>query len=366
MNLFRTSLLVVLSCAVMSVQAASLNVTLDPTAHKTLSKMEKNPSEFTFAGVEVYKLTLLHGGCGNSKTVKNFWDDCVNDRQRIELASSKEALKTFNKGYKKLYYRFNLLIPSEKEFPDLAPMKQMIHQVKLPGKHDPVWSVYFLNGMLRVTTDNQGQCLIDAEFVPRQKWLEIEIFANYDIAHGNEEPSLYYAVNGAIHCKFFSPLITKNALRDATSPKMWVKYGIYNTFPSKWLLSQSENREWIKKNNITFASYQQDYKGQSGELSSELGTPFDYDWPVKLPTQTIYFTEWEVADSRNKLTKSRFEQRDVSKTQGPQAPSTMDFSASTSEICGRAIAEWKSTPGEWAKAAESRGLSAESCKLFLK
>lgn len=46
--------------------------------------------------------------------------------------------------------------------------------------------------------------------------------------------------------------------------------------------------------------------------------------------------------------------------------SGFDDSVSTSELCGRALDEWKTTPGEWAKAAESRGLSAESCKLFSK
>ena len=363
MGLLRTSLLVVLSCAVISVQAANLNAKLESfTAHKTLSKLEQNPENLKFENLDVYKFTLQHGGCSGD----NSWNDCINDRQRIEVKSSQEALKTFS-GYKKRYYRFNLFIPSEREFPDLTPMKQMIHQVKLPGKNQPIWMVHFVNGMLTVKTDAGEQCGIDAKFVPRQEWLEIEIFANYDITTNKSEPSFYYAINGAIHCKLFSPLITKHALRDAKKAKMFVKYGIYNTFVSKWLLSQSDNREWIKENNITFASYQQDSKRQSnGAVSSQLGTPFDYDWPIKLPTQTIYFTEWEVADSRTKLSESRFEQRDVSKTQAPKAPSTMDFSASTSEICGRAIAEWNTTPGEWAKAAESRGLSAESCKLFLK
>jgi len=46
--------------------------------------------------------------------------------------------------------------------------------------------------------------------------------------------------------------------------------------------------------------------------------------------------------------------------------SVFDESVSTSELCGLALDEWNTTPGEWAKAAESRGLSAESCKLFLK
>jgi hypothetical protein len=42
MGLLRTSLLVVLSCAVMSVQAAKLNAKLESfTAHKSLSELEK-------------------------------------------------------------------------------------------------------------------------------------------------------------------------------------------------------------------------------------------------------------------------------------------------------------------------------------
>lgn len=309
MGLLRTSLLVVLSCAVMSVQAAKLNAKLESfSAHKTLSKFEKNPEDLKFENLDVYKLTL--GGCNGDSS----WNDCVNDRQRIELKSSREAIKTFNKGYKKRYYRFNLYLPSEREFPDLFPISQMIHQVKLAGKNQPIWMVHFDSGMLTVKTDTGGRCGIEKRFVPREEWLEIEIFANYDLKPTKSEPSFYYAINGAIHCKVFLPLITKTNLRDGNKAQIYVKYGIYHTFVSQWLLLQEENREWIKKNNITFTPYQQDSKGQSnGAVSSKLGNPFDYDWPVKVPTQTIYFTEWEVADSRDKLSKSRFELREMSK-----------------------------------------------------
>jgi len=59
--------------------------------------------------------------------------------------------------------------------------------------------------------------------------------------------------------------------------------------------------------------------------------------------------------------------RQASAPEVPQVPqSGFDNSVSTSEICELALDEWDTTPGEWAKAAESRGLSAESCKLFLK
>jgi hypothetical protein len=97
-------------------------------------------------------------------------------------------------------------------------MKQMIHQVKLPGKNNPIWKVEFFDGSLAVKTDAGEQCGVAEKFVPRQEWLEIEIFANYDIKTNQSEPSFYYAINGAIHCKLFSPLITKDALRDAKKP----------------------------------------------------------------------------------------------------------------------------------------------------
>ena len=195
MGLFRTSLLVALFCAVMSVQAANLNAKLESfTAHKTLSKLEQNPEDLKFENLDVYKFTLQHGGCSGD----NSWNDCINDRQRIELKSSQEALKTFS-GYKKRYYRFNLYLPSEREFPDLKPMLQMIHQVKLPGKNNPIWKVDFFDGSLAIKTDAGEQCGIDAKFVPRQEWLEIEIFANYDVKTNKSEPSFYYAKIGRAH-----------------------------------------------------------------------------------------------------------------------------------------------------------------------
>ena len=49
-----------------------------------------------------------------------------------------------------------------------------------------------------------------------------------------------------------------------------------------------------------------------------------------------------------------------------QVPSVMDYSASLEEICFRALYEWNSDGGPWANAAESRGLTAEGCTLFLK
>ena len=47
-------------------------------------------------------------------------------------------------------------------------------------------------------------------------------------------------------------------------------------------------------------------------------------------------------------------------------PISVDFSVSTTEVCELAIQEWDSTPGAWSQHAEARGLTQESCRLFLK
>jgi len=36
-------------------------------------------------------------------------------------------------------------------------------------------------GGLRIDTDSAGNCLIEKEFVPRGRWLEIEIHTNYEL-----------------------------------------------------------------------------------------------------------------------------------------------------------------------------------------
>ena len=54
----------------------------------------------------------------------------------------------------------------------------------------------------------------------------------------------------------------------------------------------------------------------------------------------------------------------LSKTEPP--PISIDFSVSTKEVCELAIEEWDSNPGPWSRHAEARGLTQESCRLFLK
>ena len=312
---------------------------IDSNKHPGLSAIIKNPSDKQLLDMTVYKFEIEHGGCGGDEN----WSDCDNDRQRVELKDGyKVSLQSFGSKTKqvKRFYRTNIYIPNEAEFPNTFPMTQMIHQIKLHRKNQPIWMVHYYKEGLKISTDTArgGACFVNKKYVSRGEWLEVEIFADYTKGKQGsrrDEPFFLYRINGRTVCSIKTPLITERGLKDGGKKKLQLKFGIYNTFASRWLLSQPENRKWIEDNNISFAAYQQDSKGQSnGAVSSQLGTPFEFDWPTKLPKQTIYFTNWEIADSREKLSKPRFEIVTASshlEWKDPNAP--LQLNTSKSEAC---------------------------------
>ena len=339
---------------------------IDSNKHPSLSAIIKNPPENQLLDMTVYKFEIEHGGCGGDGN----WSDCDNDRQRVELTDGyKVSLQSFGSKTKqvKRYYRTNIYIPNEDEFPDTFPMTQMIHQVKLHRKNQPIWMVHYHNEGLKISTDTapSGACFVNKKYVPRGKWIELEIFADY--TKGKErikrdEPFFLYRINGRTVCTIKTPLVTDRGLKDGGSKKLQLKFGIYNTFPSRWLLLQPKNLDWIARNNITFTAYQQDSKGESnGAVSSKLGTPFEFDWPIKLPKQTIYFTDWKIADSREKLGTPRFELVEA-KLEADKLPSN------AKAICTNASIRWMrgKKNDKWIEKAQELGLDQISCKELLR
>ena len=111
------------------------------------------------------------------------WSDCDNDRQRVELKDGyKVSLQSFGSKTKqvKRYYRTNIYIPNEDDFPNTFPMTQMIHKVKLHHKNQPIWMVHYLRRIENFHRHcRSGACQIPKKYVPRDEWFEVEIFADY-------------------------------------------------------------------------------------------------------------------------------------------------------------------------------------------
>ena len=53
-----------------------------------------------------------------------------------------------------------------------------------------------------------------------------------------------------------------------------------------------------------------------------MASPFDYDWPVKLPDQVLYYTDWFVGNSREELGPSRFRLRKSAEVKMSESPPT--------------------------------------------
>ena len=104
---------------------------LGSNTHPTLASLKLNSMDGPLDGHQVLKFTISHGACGGDER----WSDCSNDRQRIEAVYDDLDLNNRKSQLKERYYRTNLFIPSEAEFPDTAPMSQMIHQLKIKNKN---------------------------------------------------------------------------------------------------------------------------------------------------------------------------------------------------------------------------------------
>ena len=55
----------------------------------------------------------------------------------------------------------------------------------------------------------------------------------------------------------------------------------------------------IKTKNVDLTAYKQNHS--SGKPKSPTGTPFKYDWGVKLPTHVIYYDEMRFGTRRDQV-----------------------------------------------------------------
>ena len=86
------------------------------------------------------------------------------------------------------------------------------------------------------------------------------------------------------------------------SPKLGLKYGVYNSFVSRYLARKGR----IPKAAQTYA---QSHEG--GGSRSPSPTPFAYDWGVKLPTHVVYYDEFRAGPRREDVDVRMLEIRGV-------------------------------------------------------
>lgn len=117
-------------------------------------------------------------------------------------------------------------------------------------------------------------------------------------------PSVVLYLNGQKVCTYSKPLVTP-AMAKMPEGDLYVKYGIYNSYVSRWL-----NRN--KTQPVAASALEDRFRlsnGTQGASDSPAASPFKYDWGVKLPTQIAFYDEMRYGRSREQVDVRMIEAR---------------------------------------------------------
>lgn len=241
---------------------------------------------FSRLGTRAQRFEIHHGDCGGNKG----WDDCSTDRQRVER---KEDPKDFiQREGAQVWYGWSLFL--DPNYPDLGTTNAAFGQVKMRNWRSPIWIVKLKNGRATLNLHAQDDCYLGSLTDWRGKWIDFTLFADYDLAPSG--PSLVLYINGEKACTYSKPLITK-AMAEVQQGDLYMKYGIYNSYVSRWL---NQN----KTKPVEPESLNDQFKlsgGTQGAASSPAANPFNYDWGVELPIQVAYYDEMRFGRSREEV-----------------------------------------------------------------
>jgi hypothetical protein len=114
----------------------------------------------------------------------------------------------------------------------------------------------------------------------------------------NEESYKSYSeiyVNGKHKdCEINEPVLTKEVLRNRNKRKTLkinFRYGIYNSYVSKWL-------DEHKNKDVDTKGWSHLHAESGMIVNSVTNKPWEFDWGVKLPAQVIYYDEVRVGLTR--------------------------------------------------------------------
>ncbi|WP_340252503.1 heparin lyase I family protein [Roseobacter sp. HKCC-CH-9208] len=240
-------------------------------------------SDHARVGDTSQRFELRHGDCRGY--------DCDNDRQRIELLQSYQAENT-SVG-ETIWYGWSIYLPED--FQDISPANTLMGQVKLKDWRGPMWSLEIKRGALSLVIENAPNfgtyCPVVWLSQMRGRWTDIVVKADYRL-RPQESRSLEFWVNGQrSRCGWSGPLISQEMLDLSTTDRLSFRYGIYNSYVSRWLSRNATRRVTADQ----FVDLHED----SGHIArSPSNTPFLYDWGVELPTFVAYYDEVRVGSSR--------------------------------------------------------------------
>jgi hypothetical protein len=241
-------------------------------------------TEVARVGETSQRFEIRHDDCGRDY-------DCHMDRRRIEVTEGDRDAHARVGDVR--WYGWSMYLPSN--FREISPTNTHVGQIKLSDWRSPLWAMNIRENQLIVDYRPQGGDAIWCRTVSLQqmrgRWTDIVVYANYNYENPSSGPMLQAWVNGRPVCSDNRPLVTPEMVRTAGRTEIRFRYGIYNSYVSRWL---NANRTRAVA-TTGFA----DYHADSGAThNSAAARPFEIDWGVELPTQVLFYDEVRIGRSR--------------------------------------------------------------------
>lgn len=336
MGLSRTSLLAVLSCAVMSVQAANFNSksfsspenfdglgktkkSLE-TGYKSygVQTVQKKDGHPVKSGESSVRFEVRDGDCGKNRG-SGSWDDCKeknggNERHELSLGSN-----GLDKGAYE--YGWDIYIPADVNWPRLVSIFLGQWHEKITGIYsggDPLIYFYIQDkDLVFQRRHNCGSPLnLPLKMVKdmADKWTRIKVMVDW-----TDEPSGYFDVyvDDSLAISYDGPTLRKQAPGGA-----YFKFGIYRT--------QVGREKKLLGDTVVY--YDNVYRRKQERT------------PLNIVSNTTRLVDCNKAVSADNLPKN------------------------ANLICTNASIEWrrKKLNGKWVKKANELGLNQNSCKALLR
>lgn len=270
-----------LSACVPTSQDGLSGVVVSSSAIRTPYSMTIS-TEQARVGETSQRFEVRHGDCYDL--------DCTTDRRLVEYQQPNEASNRY--VGRTVWYGWSVYLPAD--FHDLSPTNTTLGQVQMHGWRGPQWHFNVRDGALLFgINDERTECRAVSLASMRGRWTDIVVMAHYSVeATGNETVGVW--INGRKACTSSQPVLTDEMLRTSPTDALRFKYGIYNSYISRWLDRNATRR--VDANAFV------DLHNDSGRIiRSVTDTPYDYDWGVELPTQVAFYDEVRIGFTREEV-----------------------------------------------------------------
>jgi hypothetical protein len=183
--------------------------------------------DFARRGQQSQRFEIRHGDCGGTSG----WDDCSNDRGRVER---KEGPKnTFSRPGQGVWYGYSIYIPAD--FESLGRANTHLSQAKVEGEPFPLWQLTFNDNPYVLYSDGDT-CNIGSMRPWFGVWNDITVYAHY--GEGGQDVYFQLFRNGSLLCQRNEPIMHQSMW--GRDQQIGLKYGIYNSFVSRYLANHAE------------------------------------------------------------------------------------------------------------------------------